>query len=375
MEAVIERYVIRTGMHLGPLRRELRIDSIIEWEPTTDVLKIDGFRIEHGGGVDPGEAMRQLRVLSERNPDNPPIELLELAAENVEGESVLKTNTLCVLPVLGCLAAAKSHLEGNKGIPSELSPKTDEQREFLEMFKDLLGKLPKIPELESRSDDNEKVVNSWLSERGFDIQLPPPTDEKGFAVASILDVLLKWLNEGKRTNVTGKDSKDYTGVRLDDGVVISHMAAIHPYPVVRIATQSGDTICMSMVDSIPENANGLFLKVADLEMVKAASHGYKGVVFPMVDLDVKPDISWICGMGVGSGFFIDKALQQTKFRMNELGARVQSSAAMTMSRGISMIGPHTIDRPFLVWIKRDGLEFPLFAALLCEDVWKEPKEL
>jgi hypothetical protein len=48
---------------------------------------------------------------------------------------------------------------------------------------------------------------------------------------------------------------------------------------------------------------------------------------------------------------------------------------MTVARGISFNRPHIIDRPFLLWIKRNGLEFPLFAALLCEDVWKEPKEL
>jgi hypothetical protein len=370
----IERYVIRNGMHLGPLRRELRVDSIIEWEPSTEMLKIDGHRIDRTPGVEPGEAMRQLKVLSERDPDNPPIELLELASLLADSVSRLETSTLCVLPILGCLAAGKAHLEGNRGIPPKVSGVTDDQREFLEMFGDLFRKLPGIKELESRSDDDEKVINAWLRERGFDIQLPPPSDPMGFAVASILDVLLNWLKEGKKTSITGM-TKEYTGAHLKDGVTISHMAAIHPHPVARIATKSGDTVCMSMVDSVPKGIAGLFLKVADLEKVKATSHSFEGVSFPMVDLDQRPDISWIEGCQVGGGFFIEKAMQQTKFRMNEKGARVQSAAAMTKSRGMSVNQPHVIDRPFLLWIKRDGIEFPLFAAVLCEDVWKEPKEL
>ena len=80
IDVIIERFVIRKGMHLGPLRRELRVDSIIEWEPTTELLKIDGHRIDLTPGVEPGEAMRQLKVLSQRDPENPPIELLELAS-------------------------------------------------------------------------------------------------------------------------------------------------------------------------------------------------------------------------------------------------------------------------------------------------------
>lgn len=373
-EVTVERYVVNKEMHIGALRRKIYIDSVIEWEPVTETLKIDGHRIDRSPAIEPSEAMRQLKALSERNPESPAIKLLELKSEDaLQGE--LKTQTLCVLPILGCLAAAKAHLEGKKGIPPTLTPVSDQQSEFLEMFGDLFAQLHGVPELESRSDDDVKVINAWLAERGFDIQLPPTSDPKGFAVASILDVLLKWLHEGKKTVITGKGGAEYTGVSLKDGVTVSHMAAVHPNPVARITTKNGDTVCMSMVDSVPEGIAGLFLKVADLEKVKATSHNYKGVSFPMIDLDERPDISWICGLGVGGGFRIETALQQTKFRMNEIGARVQSATGMTLARGMSSNTPHVIDRPFILWIKRDGIEFPLFAAVLCEDAWKEPKEL
>lgn len=372
----MERYVIKKKMHLGPLRRELHVDSIIEWEPTTEALMIDGYRIDRMPGVEPSEGMRQLKVLADRDPENPPIEPLESLEDqpDLQKSDSRGTSTLCVLPVLGCISAAKAYLEGKLNIPSELGPCSDEQLEFLEMFEDLFPKLAGLPELESRADQDYKVINAWLSERGFDIQLPPAGGDT-FNVASILDVLVRWLHTGKKTAIQGRE-EEYVGIRLEEGVTIAHMAAIHPHPVVRVATKEGDTVCMSMVDGVPDGITGLFLKVADLEKVKATSHNFKGVSFPMVDLDQRPDISWLNGLEVGSGYRIGCAMQQTKFRMNEKGARVESAAAAQLYRSVApQKQPHIIDRPFLLWIKRDGFEFPLFAALLCEDVWKEPKSL
>jgi len=130
-----------------------------------------------------------------------------------------------------------------------------------------------------------------------------------------------------------------------------------------------------MVDDIPEGIAGLFLKVADLEKVKATAHNYEGASFPMIDLDEKPDIDWILGMHISQDYYIEQAKQQTKFRMNEKGARVQSAVGMTFLCKSAGPAPHIIDRPFLLWIKRDGLDFPLFAGLFAEDCWKEPDEL
>jgi len=129
------------------------------------------------------------------------------------------------------------------------------------------------------------------------------------------------------------------------------------------------------VDSLSDGKFGIFLKVAELERVKATSHNYSGASFPMIDLDVKPDISWIKGLRIGVDYWVDQAIQQTKFRMNEFGARAQSAVGMTLRCKGAGPGPHVIDRPFLLWIQRDGMQFPLFAAVLCEDSWKEPAKL
>jgi hypothetical protein len=371
----IERYAVLKSMHLGPLRRHLSSGSILEWEPIGQTLKIDGNRIDEKGGASPAEGMRMLRALSERNPDDPPIEVIGMVSDTIGVAEGLTTSTLCVLPILGCIVEAERFLEENRGVPSELSPSTDKQQEFLEMFEDLRHEMTNIPELESRANDSSKPINQWFKERGFDIELNEPMP-RGFAVGSILNVLLEWLYEGVRTHINGQDGKEYVGAKVAKGVTVSHLPALHPHPVARVATKSGDTVCMSMVDSVPAGVSGLFLKVADLDKVRAGSHHYSGVVFPMIDLDVKPDISWIQGMHISEDYFIEQAKQQTKFRMNHKGARVQSAAGMTVRyKSAGFEKPYTIDRPFLLWVQRDGFDFPLFSALLCEDAWKEPNEL
>lgn len=371
----VEFYIVKKKMHLGPWRRDIKVDDVIEWHPDTEMLKINDIRIMDGRDMSIGEGMRQLTVLSQRNPDDPSI--VEIQPKEEEKDTELRTETLCVLPILGCIVAAEEYMEAEKGLCSEIAPVTDEQGEFLELFEDLMGKISKIEELQSMANTSASPINAWLKEKGFDIELPEP-DEQGFAVASILDVLVNWLHTGQRTFIKGIDTnEEYAGVHLKSGVTVSHLAAIHPNPVVRIATQEGFTVCMSMVDSLPKGISGLFLKVAELQAVKAVSHNFDGVQFPMIDLDDRPDIGWIQGLDLGAGYFIGAAMQQTKFRMNERGARIESAASMSIFR--SMVAnkklPHVIDRPFLLWVNKDGLEFPIFAGLLCEDVWKEPSAL
>ena len=70
--------------------------------------------------------------------------------------------------------------------------------------------------------------------------------------------------------------------------------------------------------------------------------GYRSVLFPMVDYDEHVDISWLIGMRTfdvsNSEFGISQALQQTKFKMNQLGARVKSAVAFGI-RALGAVAP------------------------------------
>ncbi len=107
------------------------------------------------------------------------------------------------------------------------------------------------------------------------------------------------------------------------------------------------------------------------------------VVFPMIEYNEVVDISWIRGMAArvpdGLPWYISQALQQTKFRMNEIGVKVESAVAMGMRLGYCPGPPPKpdliIDKPFLLWISRPGMSHPLFIGYFVEKDWKRPEKL
>jgi hypothetical protein len=366
----IERWLMKESMHLGPLRDELKDGQIIEWVPELLLMKVDGKKVDKNG-ADPEEAMRMLKALAGKNPENPCI--TELPAHMTEpGEGTLeppKTQTSTMLPVLGCFKAAGEFI----GKPLEFEAINNAQGAFLALFQDKLPEVDKLTEeLKSLADKDVGVINAFLKEHGFDIQLDPVSD--GFAVASILDVLVKWLGEGKKTTIR---NGNYPAVKLKEGVSI--FMGPHGNPLVAVETKSGDIVFMTVVDEVPEDVFAVQALVDQMTASKATPWrgNNKGVIFPMVNYDQQIDISWLCGLKVHPEWYVQQALQQTKFRMNEIGARAQSAVAMTMRCASAMAEPKpiVIDRPFLLWIDRQGVDTPLFSGIFAEDVWEEPEGL
>ena len=283
------------------------------------------------------------------------------------------TQTLTVAPILGCLKAAEEYLR------TQLTFKTanDTQVEFVKRFASNIADLERLGnEIKSVAHKDVAVINRFLKDRGFDIQLPPPSNPSmAFSVASVLDVLVEWLKEGKVTTVKSVNTgQSYPAVHIKAGVNIYR--GLNDMPLVQLDTKSGDLVYMMPVLDIPEGKFGI-AKLIDSTNTGSLCDEYEGVIFPMIDYDQQVDISWIEGMYVTPDVYIEKAIQQTKFRMNEKGARAQSAAAMTM-RCMSLEphrSPVVIDRPFLLWIAREDIEFPVFAGIFCEDMWKKPANL
>jgi hypothetical protein len=299
----------------------------------------------------------------------------EVDADAAGTPAAPKTATVAVWPILGCLKAAEEFV----GKTSEWGPVNDDQREFLDLFGEHIDGVDLLSSwLERRAGRDVAAINAWLRERGFDISLSEIDDADGFAVASILDVLVEWLKEGTRTKLDSGGVL-YDGVKLKDGVRVCQHPGISRNPVVRISTRSGVTVCMSVAESEPEGRWGLLSLIRGLQKVEASDYRYEGVVFPMVSYDRHEDISCFKGLGLvvpGREWFVSEAVQQTRFRMNEKGARAESAAAMTLKR-CCVVGPepYVIDRPFVLWMEADGLPLPLFAGVFAEDVWKDPKGL
>jgi len=155
-------------------------------------------------------------------------------------------------------------------------------------------------------------------------------------------------------------------------------ARVHNHSVARITTKSGDKVYITPVDGLPQGRFALESKIRSIMMgLEHDDHRYEGVVFPMVDYDRQPDISFLQGLNtntVDPGYYVVQAVQQTKFRMNEVGAHVQSAASMSVRcKSANFEQPFVIDQPFLLWIMREGVSIPLFGGVFAEDVWTDPK--
>lgn len=169
---------------------------------------------------------------------------------------------------------------------------------------------------------------------------------------------------------------------------------IHKYPIACLATKSNDAMYMStkvnvvmymtIIDSVPDNIDGLglIMKAEELSKNKQfTDYNFGGLRFPMVNINQGVDIGWLKGMAtVGKDnlpYYISQALQQNKLRINEIGARAQSATAISV-RLMSAVPPppdYTIDRPFLVWFERRGLSKPIFAAYVTEEDWRNPGDI
>lgn len=290
------------------------------------------------------------------------------------------SGTSAVWPVLGCLRAAERFVGAGTGawLPSD-----DKQREFMDIFSGHIPTVDVLEErvgcLESRADSDIAPLNRWLRERGFTIELTVDPGSEGFAVASILDVLCEWLERGTRRTIE-KAGASYDAVRLDEGVSLVQHPDLHDHPVVRIAAKGGYRVCMTVASGMPPGDFGLHSKVRSLRFADAPDYRYEGVVFPMVSYDRHEDISFLCGLVVrsgGKGWHVAEAVQQTRFRMNETGARAESAAAMSFrcSAAGAARPPYVLDRPFILWIEREDFPIPLFTAVFAEDSWKDPGNL
>lgn len=376
-EVGMRRLQILEGMHLGPMRRFISKGDVLEWDQPTRTLLHNGVKIEEVNGMDFKEGMNMLKRQAAKFPQHswtkelPPVTFTKSQLD-------IKTNTQVVLPILGCLKAAEEFLGGK----ITWTPQNEDQHQFLKRFlaaKSIVDTLG--DNLKRKADRDASVINSWLKDNGFDIELNQ-TSGNDFSVASILDVLVEWVKEGEITSVYN-DKGRFPAVKIksEDAIVRGYLdRTIHSFPIAKIVTKSGDLVFMSVLDGIADDTFAISDKVEQLRVLtnRKVSGDCDGVIFPMVDYNSLVNIGWIKGMMTGGkmdDYRIAEAIQQTIFRMNEKGAHAKSAVAMTFRCGV-MAGTYIhIDKPFILWIERPGVDTPLFAGVFAEDVWKKPLSL
>jgi hypothetical protein len=290
------------------------------------------------------------------------------------------SSTTVLAPIAKALMVAAQFLNTD---PAGYRPATQQQEQFLQaqytqQARTELGKFT-AQELKTKASTSATEINQFLKEHGFTIELQP-FGPQGFGVAAILDVELAWKFPGTATTVM-HNNVEHDAVTMRKGFTV-FTTDQHPEPVARINTQSADTVYITKAHKQPLTGDALLahIKLAHIKTVQGAQQAhdrsYSNIVFPMVDLDQQEDISWLKGMTL-KNYFITQALQQTKFKMNEVGARVKSAAALALDGAMQTTEEKNlvIDEPFYIWIERDGVTAPVFAAYVTPENWKNPQNL
>ena len=288
-----------------------------------------------------------------------------------------KTQTVCTVPLTHCFRLAEGFI-GNRQFWLGHTPQqngfiskflNDDSRAELRLLK--LGS-----EIKGIASPRADEINKFLRNEGFQISLPSFRRNQ-FGVASRMDVRVAWQSAGKRDTVLGEGGQ-YPGIRLDvdrNGITVKDTGEIE---IVSIPTLTGDVVSIAMVSN-RSTATGLAI-LEEIGRIDGTGSGtdYGAVIIPMVNVDQQVDVSWLQGIETDNGlWFIEKALQQNKFKMNLQGARAESAAAMTVTlRCVARQKPDLIiDRPFYLWIRRPGMIHPLFAGVFGTDCWQDPGEL
>lgn len=266
-------------------------------------------------------------------------------------------------PIVAALVAAEAELGSNR----TWYPKNPQQEAFLtEVFGPVRG------EVESGIDCLRReysLAGNLLSIKG------------------VLDLLVKWVKEGTEVTIR-RDEQEWEGVRLTgkNARVSFRGADGHGHPIVVLPTQSDDVLYMTVLDEPPEPLELRSLATHLVEEGRRSLHTYGAVRFPMVDLRHNNDVDWITGIETntmlnGGGdvpVIMTSVTQETKLRMNKVGAHVKSEfrGEMVITARARRIKPdYEINRPFLVIFTRPSLSQPLAVLYVTEEDWKNPGTL
>ncbi len=287
--------------------------------------------------------------------------------------------TAVILPILAALSIAEEKFLGFEGSWQAFNA---EQQVLMEKYWPFRTQLERLLPEESRSIASADIaeINQFLKDNGFNIQLRN-NGRGGFRVASILKIMLKWKKPGTET-ILETDTGSYPAVymKAENNAEFSIAKSSNGGNVLMVKAENGDTVYMQPHENAihgdePLKEFKLIEYGKDLvtqELVSLTSY-YEGALFPMVDLDQSSEIDWLLGLAKSS-YMISQALYQTKFQMNEKGAIAQSAVALLFERSCHQVRykpTFKIDKPFYLWIVRDGVSVPLFAAYIDTGDWKK----
>lgn len=291
------------------------------------------------------------------------------------------SETVVTYPINGCLKGAEQIM----GAIKEWVHCNPTQYRFLKDYFAAGGsEVAQVPEMKTKASRAAAEINAFLKENGFTLEIDELSPDQ-FAVASLIKVLVQWLAEGKKTTVEYR-GQQFPAATVKKGVEILTLPTNDGIrDIAKLPTKSGDMVYLTALDK-PGLVGFDLVKLAQgcsnaisLGLVRPTGR-FKGVTFPMVDLDLTYELDWLVGLialpaNGGNPAVIEQAMQQSRLKMNHKGALAESAAVITMRCLSIPAGPLVIDTPFLCWFERPGLSQPLFTAYVTPEDWKDPGEI
>lgn len=287
-----------------------------------------------------------------------------------------------VYDVVGCFPAAEKDLGPNRDWNAVSPIQVKFLQDFLPVILPVVEELRQQDLLDSRVSWLAAEINEWFASRGFSIELTQQGPDT-FYLGSIYEQMVKWWIPGTRETLRGQDGNTYPAIFMDDtrGFAVRWSTAYNQ-PVIQLTTEDVRDHAFIMMSDGSDQPFALLqqARLAMQSLTWPETH-YDRVRFPMVNLNLETDLSWLLGMwtvtNTGKRAVITEAKQQSILKINHEGALARSATGMAVTlESFSPPGEElVIDRPFLFWIVRKGMPWPMFTAWVGYSVWKDPGNL
>lgn len=296
----------------------------------------------------------------------------------------MKSSTICNIGLVAVMRALENLVKSKNGhwkcMNGEQAYLRQMRAELGQWLDELGSDGRKAMGLEAHASYSIQTLNRILAENGYpNIQLQQPPGDPKDAVGSIaiFDREIEWVEPGKEAEINIPSlGMDVPGFMMSENFSI--FASRNEHPVAVLNTKQGDKIYVQLANSAPQHALGLLTRAGEVlqGIERGKKLGYNELVIPMVDMEHQPDISFMQGFvlvdaqdGDGRDVTLTQALQLNRFRMDHIGALMQSASAVGGTRSFGSKN-YVINGPFYVAWEVQGTV--VFSAYIDTDVMKQP---
>lgn len=245
--------------------------------------------------------------------------------------------------------------------------KNEQQAQLFDWLGQYRNELVKITGLEALASRSYQALNEFLTNRKFSPMVQPFNPKMGIGVVSILDKLIQWLTGPGALVKIPTARGERPGFELPSADVnIYEVDGYDRSYLLELRTQSADSLWLFAHDNT--SLTGLDMVRLSFDVMKKKRQPasvYAGAQILMLDFDVKPDISWLCGADTKTAsdeyYYIAQAAQQFKMRMDQTGARVKVATTIVTMRSAVMNKPKVfiLDCPFYGWWTQMSVALPM----------------